>query len=111
MLDEAILEMMSLYIFRYLQANLTALSLSSETVAADAQYDGLRDLLSAHWQSLSPTRAAMIGEVFKLSDRERDEIKWNCSAGPGMLTRYAPADFTVTLRREKEENGDHLDLG
>ena len=69
MLAVAILGMMSLAIFRFVQANLTALSLSSETVAADAQYDGLRDLLTAHWQSLSPTRAAMIGEVFKLSDR------------------------------------------
>jgi len=111
MLAVAILGMMSLAIFRFVQANLTALSLSSEIVAADAQYDGLRDLLTAHWQSLSPTRAAMIGEVFKLSDRERDEIKWNCSAGPGMLTRYAPTAFTVTLRLEPEKKGDHLDLG
>ena len=53
----------------------------------------------------------MVGDAFKMSDRQRDEIKWNCSAGPGMLTRYAPAEFTVTLRLENEERGDHLDLG
>jgi prepilin-type N-terminal cleavage/methylation domain-containing protein len=111
MLAVAILGMMALAIFRFVQSNLIALSLSSDTVAADAQYDGLRDLLTGHWQSLSPTRAAMVGEAFKLSDRERDEIKWNCSAGPGVLTRYAPAEFTVTLRLEKEERGDYLDLG
>ena len=111
MLAVTILGMMALAIFRFVQANLTALSLSSDTVAADAQYDGLRDLLTAHWQSLSPTRAAMVGDAFKSSDRERDEIKWNCSAGPGMLTRYAPAEFTVTLRLEKGGKGDSLDLG
>jgi prepilin-type N-terminal cleavage/methylation domain-containing protein len=110
MLAVAILGMMSLAIFRFVQTNLTALYLSSDTIAADAQYDGLRDLLTAHWQSLSPTRAAMVGDAFKSSDRERDEIKWNCSAGPGMLTRYAPTDLTVTLRLEREK-GDQLVLG
>src|ERR1700751_2423160 len=87
MLAVAILGMMSLAIFRFVQSNLTALYLSSDTAAADAQYDGLRDLLTTEWQNLSPFRANMTGEPFKLSDRERDEIKWNCTSGPGMLTR------------------------
>src|SRR5438270_12994187 len=90
MLAVAILGMMSLAIFRCVQANLTALSLSSETVAADAQYDGLRDLLTGHWQSLRPTQVAKTAAVFKLSYRERDEKKWNCNAGPGMLIGHPP---------------------
>jgi prepilin-type N-terminal cleavage/methylation domain-containing protein len=112
MLAVAILGMMSLAIFRFVQSNMTALRLSSDTAAADAKYDGLRDLLTAEWQSLSPLRAKMMGEPFKLNDRERDVIKWNCSAGPGLLTRYAPGDFTVTLRLQPEsEKSDRLDLG
>jgi prepilin-type N-terminal cleavage/methylation domain-containing protein len=107
----AILATMSLAIFRFVQSNLTALSVSSDASAADAQYGGLRDLLTAEWQSLTPIRAKMTGEPFKLKDRERDEIKWNSGAGPGLLTRYAPGDFTVWLRVQPEKNSDRLDLG
>jgi prepilin-type N-terminal cleavage/methylation domain-containing protein len=112
MLAVAILGMMSIAIFRFVQTNLIALRFSSETAAADAQYDGLRDLLTTQWQSLSPLRAKMVGETFKLNDRERDEIKWSCGAGPGLLTRYAPGEFTAVLRLQPgEDNSDRLDLG
>ncbi len=112
MLAVGILGLMSLAIFRFVQANMTALRLSSDTAARDSQYDGLRDLLTSEWQSLSPTRARMIGEPFKLNDRERDVITWICSAGPGLLTRYAPGEFIVALRLQPEnEKSDRLDLG
>ncbi|HEU0209016.1 MAG TPA: hypothetical protein VFQ78_08540, partial [Candidatus Udaeobacter sp.] len=49
---------------------------------------------------------------FKLNDRERDEIRWNSNAGPGLLTRYAPGEFTVVLRLQPDEKKkDQLDLG
>ena len=112
MLAVAILGMMSVAIFRFVQSNMIALQFSSDTAAADAQYDGFRDLLTAEWQSLSPLRANMIGEPFKLGDRERDEIKWRSTAGPGLLTRYAPGEFTVVLRLQPDnEKGGRLDLG
>jgi hypothetical protein len=112
MLAVGILGLMSLAIFRFVQANMTALRLSSDTAASDSQYDGLRDLLTTEWQSLSPTNSKMYGEPFKLNERERDWMRWNSSAGPGLLTRYAPGDFTVTLRLQPEsENDDRLDLG
>ena len=112
MLAVAILGMMSMAIFRFVQSNMIALQLSSDSGAADAQYAGLRDLLTAEWQSLNPLKANMVGEPFKLGDRERDEIKWKSSAGPGLLTRYAPGDFTVVLRLQPEnEKGSRLDLG
>ena len=112
MLAVGILGLMAVAIFRFVQANMTALYVSSETAAADAQYDGLRDLLTAEWQSLSPLRANMSGEAFMLGDRERDEIVWNSSGGPGLLTRYAPGDFTVALRLQPDnQKGDRLDLG
>ena len=107
-----ILAMMSLAIYRFVQSNLIAIRVSSDANAADARYEGLRDLLTAQWQSLPPGHGALLGEPFKLSDRSRDEIKWVCSAGPGLLTRYAPSDFIVTLRLQREnEKSERLDLG
>jgi hypothetical protein len=94
------------------QANMIALRVSSDTAAADAQYDGLRDLLAAEWQNLDPQRARLTGEPLKVNDRERDVIGWFGSAGPGLLTRYAPGEFKVVLRLQPEsEKSDRLDLG
>ena len=112
MLAVGILGLMSLAIFRFVQANMTALRLSSDIAARDSQYDGMRDLLTTEWQSASPIRSKMYGEPLKVNDRERDWVRWNCSAGPGLLTRYAPVDFTVTLGLKPEsEKSDRLDLG
>jgi prepilin-type N-terminal cleavage/methylation domain-containing protein len=108
----AILGMMSLAIYRFMQSSLTAIRVSSEATAADAVYGGLRDLLTAQWQTLPPGKGALIGEPFKFNERPRDEIRWICGSGPGLLTRYAPGDFTVTLRLQPhKKDSDRLDLG
>lgn len=112
MLAVAILSMMALAIYRFVQSNLIAIRVSSEASAADVRYDGLGDLLTGQWQSLAPGTGALLGEPLKLNDRPRDEIRWACGAGPGLLTRYAPGDFVVTLRLQREnEKSDRLDLG
>jgi hypothetical protein len=53
-----------------------------------------------------------VGEPLKLDERSRDEITWTCGAGPGLLTRYAPGDFTVSMRLQPaSKKGNRLDLG
>lgn len=108
----AILGMMSLAIYRFTQSSLTAIRVSSDATAADAVYGGLRDLLTGQWQTLPPGKGALSGEPFKFNDRPRDEIRWICGGGPGLLTRYAPGDFIVTLRLQPhKKDSDRLDLG
>ena len=112
MLAVGILGLMSLAIFRFVQSNMLALRLSADTAARDSQYDGLRDLLTTEWQNLGSVRSKMYGEAFKINDRERDWVRWTSGAGPGLLTRYAPGDFTVTLGLQPEsEKSNRLDLG
>ena len=53
----------------------------------------------------------MTGEPAKLNDRPRDEIRWTCGAGPGLLTRYAPGDFSVWMKLQRSGNSDKFDLG
>ena len=89
----AIMGMMALAIYRFVQSNLIAVRASADVSAADARYDGLRELLLSQWQGLAPGQGALTGEPAKLNDRSRDEIRWICGAGPGVLTRYAPGDF------------------
>jgi prepilin-type N-terminal cleavage/methylation domain-containing protein len=108
----AILATMTLAIYRFVQSNLVAIRLSSGAIAADARYDGLREVLANQWQSLPSGMGALLGDAFKLNDRERDEVRWICGAGPGLMTRYAAGDFVVALRLQSEKkDSDRLDLG
>ena len=107
----AILATMALAIYRFVQANMTAIRLSSDALAADARYDGLRAVLTYEWQSLPPGKGALLGDAFKLNDRERDEVRWICSAGPGLMTRYAAGDYFVALRLQSRKQGEGFDLG
>lgn len=112
MLAVAIMAMMSLAIYRFVQANVTAVGISSDTMAVEAQYTGLRELLTAQLQNLPSGNGALSGDALKLNDRSRDEIRWIAGAGPGLLTRYAAGDYYVTLRLQPpNDKSNSLDLG
>lgn len=111
MLAVGILSLMSMAIYRFVQSNVLALRISSEATANDARYDALRDLLTAELQSLPPGSGALTGDPLKLDDRSRDELRWTCTAGLGVLTRYAGSNFTVALRLQQEKNSNRYDLG
>ena len=54
----------------------------------------------------------MLGDPLKLDDRSRDEITWTTSAGPGLLTRYAAGNYSVTLKlRPASKKSDKMELG
>src|SRR5881296_3320133 len=83
----AILATMALAIYRFVQANLVAIRLSSGAIAADARYDGLREVLANQWQSLPSGRGALLGDAFKRNDRDREVVGRVCSAGAGLHSR------------------------
>lgn len=108
----AILGMMSLAVYRFVQSNLIALRISSETNAIDAQYSGFSNLLANEWSGLPGGEGALLGEPFKMNDRSRDEITWICSAGPGLMTRYAAGEYQVSMRlRPMSKESDQMEIG
>ena len=107
----AILATMAMAIYRFVQSNLVAIHLSTDALASDARYDGLRDLLSEEWQSLPSGKGALLGDAFKLEDRERDEVRWTCGPGPGLMTRYAAGEFIVEMRLQSGKKNNQYDLG
>jgi prepilin-type N-terminal cleavage/methylation domain-containing protein len=108
----AILAMMALAIYRFVQANIIAMNGSAAADATDARYTGLRDLLAQQLQSLPQGTGALLGDAVKSNDRDRDVMTWICSAGPGLLTRYATGDYKVDLRlRAHDGKSAQLDLG
>jgi len=107
-----ILAMMSFAIYRFVQANIVAMRVSAEAEAADARYDGLRELLMQQMQNIAPGTGALLGDALRVNDRDRDEVTWLCSAGPGLLTRYASGDYRVSLRlRARDSKTNQLELG
>ncbi len=112
MLAVLIMAMMSVAIYRFVQTNIMAMNASAAADAVDARYTGLREMLSQQLQSLPPGVGALLGDAVKVSDHDRDAMTWICSAGPGVLTRYAPGDFRVDLRlRPHDGKSAQLDLG
>ena len=108
----AILGLMSIAIYRFVQTNISILRISTLETTEDARYTGLLDLLTSQWQSLPTGVGALAGDTYKFNDRPRDEIVWACSAGPGLLTRYAGGEYTVRMRlRPMKEGGEKLQLG
>jgi prepilin-type N-terminal cleavage/methylation domain-containing protein len=111
-LAAAILGLMSLAIYRFVQTNIAVLRISAVESVDEARYTGLLDLLTTQWQELPTNVGALGGEPFKFNDRSRDEIIWVCGAGPGLLTRYAGGEFSVRMRlRPMKDGGDKLQLG
>jgi prepilin-type N-terminal cleavage/methylation domain-containing protein len=111
-LAAAIMGLLTMAIFRFVQTNLAVVQISATESAEDARYTGLLDLLTTQLQSLPTGVGALAGDTYKFNERQRDEIVWACGAGPGLLTRYAAGDFTVRMRlRPMKEGSDKLQLG
>ncbi|PYI92375.1 MAG: hypothetical protein DMF03_01935 [Verrucomicrobia bacterium] len=107
-----ILAMMSFVIYRFVQTNIVAMRVSAAAEATDARYDGLRELLTQQMQGIPPGTGGLLGDALRVNDRDRDEMTWLCSAGPGLLTRYATGDYRVSLRlRAHDSKTNQLDLG
>ena len=60
-LAAAIMGLMSLAIFRFVQANITVLRISATESMEDARYTGLLDLLTSQWQDLPTGVGALDG--------------------------------------------------
>ena len=111
-LAAAILGLMSMAIFRFVQTNIAVLRISATQSMEEARYAGLLELLTAQWQDLPTGVGALAGDTYKFNDRPRDEIMWVCGAGPGLLTRYAGGEYTVRMRlRPMKEGSDRFQLG
>jgi prepilin-type N-terminal cleavage/methylation domain-containing protein len=112
LLAAAIMGMLTMAIFRFVQTNITVVQISARESAEDARYTGLLDMLTEQLQSLPTGVGALAGDTYKFNDRQRDEIVWACSAGPGLMTRYAGGEYTVRMRlRPMKEGSDKLQLG
>lgn len=107
----AILGMMALAIFRFVSTNVTAVRISTAAEQNDLAYSGLERLLTDLFQSLPPGQGTLMGQPYKFEERPRDEVTWICDPGPGLFTRYASGQYSVTLRLQPMAKGNEMELG
>ena len=111
-LAAAIMGLLTMAIFRFVQTNIAVVQISAAENAEDARYTGLLGFLTTELQSLPSGVGALAGDTYKFNDRQRDEMVWACGPGPGLMTRYAAGEFTVRLRlRPMKEGSEKLQLG
>ena len=111
MLAVAILGLMAVTIYRFVATNVVAIRLNTEATDLDARYEGFVNLLTEQLQNLPPGQGKLSGDSYKFNGRSRDEMTWVCSAGSGLLTRYAKGDYSVTLRLRPIPKSDRMELG
>src|SRR2546423_12641141 len=93
----AILGLMAMAIFRFVQSNLIALRVSATQNLEEARYSGLLELLTTQWQSLPAGVGARAGDTYKFQDPARDVMGSACGAGRRLLICIAGRSVTALM--------------
>ena len=107
----AILAMVALAIYRFVATNLSAVQNSARENAIESRYNGFISLIASQMQELSG-EGGIMGDPYKFNDQSQDEVRWVCGSGPGVLTRYAPGEYQVSMRLQRAEgDANRMDIG
>jgi hypothetical protein len=97
----AITAMIVMSVYRFVSANLMAIStstqLSEERQAMAGMIRYIEDIL-ANLPQENPN--VLTGEPFKKNNLRGDKMEWICRGGEGVLTTAAPGEYRVTLTLE-----------
>jgi prepilin-type N-terminal cleavage/methylation domain-containing protein len=109
----AILALVVLTIYRFLETNLQAMQISTEVAADNRQLAGLVAVVQDQLEKLPRyEQGALFGEAHIFNDMPADEVTWLCTAGSGLFTRHATGQFKVKLViRPAPDNPSQYDLG
>ena len=113
MVATAVVALLTFGLFRFVNANLTALKISTELHDENQAMQSFISFLQTQLNNVPPRRAgALSGAPFKFHELSSDEMTWLCSAGHGVLTDAAPESYRVTLALQPAlKEPDVLELG
>jgi prepilin-type N-terminal cleavage/methylation domain-containing protein len=93
-----IMALLTISIYRFIEGCLTAISFSRDQSSKAASVQGLVSIAQHQLTQLRQGQPGVLtGFPHKYNNVPSDEITWICSAGNGMLTRFAAGDYEVTL--------------
>ncbi len=112
MLAVAVLGMVAISIYRFVETTLTAVRLSSEKFQANSLTESFVAYLRDQMQSLPVGRTGVLtGEAHRSGGVPSDELRWIASAGSGLLTRHATGEWNVTLTTKQLKGKAGYEIG
>jgi prepilin-type N-terminal cleavage/methylation domain-containing protein len=113
MLAVAIIGLVAVSMFRFVNVNLQAIRISTERGTRQEAVRGLTALVQSQLNSLAPLlQGALLGHQYTFQNVPSDELQWKCEAGNGLLTENASSEYKVTLavRRDTQAGKSWLSL-
>ncbi len=112
MLAVAIIALVAMSIYRFLDTNLQAIQISTEQGSRQVELQGLMSVLQFQMNDLPRTEAgAILGEAHNFNNLSSDELQWTCGPGCGLFTQNASGQYKVTLALKPLPKSKDLDLG
>ena len=109
-----ILGMISVAIFKFVQANLQAIYLSQQNVQEVLAVERLAALIQEELYNI-PARgsnSALTGEGLRTNNKDFDKLEWPSRGGPGLMTTAATGEYRVRLEMKPlEGNGSKYEIG
>ena len=115
MLSVVIMALVGLSIYQFVELNVRAVLLSTETASREMEMRGLIAILQTQMNTMQPTqRGALSGQSHIFNNAASDEMTWLAEAGNGLLTKDATGEYNVTLMLRPAKDGgsgNRLELG
>lgn len=108
MLAVAMLALVGVSIFRFVETTLTAVRVSTESEKERSLVTAFAGYLRIQMLALPSARGgAITGEAHRFNTVSSDELCWIARPGSGLLTRHATGEWTVTLTAKQLEGGEY----
>ena len=112
MIGVLIIAMITLSIYRFVVANLTAIRVSSEVNDDRKSLVALVRMIEAELQDLPPrTNGALQGLPHKFDAQPSDEMQWYCKAGSGLMSGAAEGEWFTTLAIQRNTTTREMEIG
>lgn len=112
MIGVMIIALITLSIFRFLEANLMAIRISSEVNDDRKSLVALVRMIETELQDLPPrTNGAIQGIPHKFDGQPSDELQWYCKAGNGLMTGAPEGEWFSTLTIQRNKTTREMEIG
>jgi prepilin-type N-terminal cleavage/methylation domain-containing protein len=112
MLAVAVLALVTLSIYRFVEGTLSAIRDSEENAQREELNASLIRFLKTHLFCLSSdSGSVLLGTSHRFDQRPSDELQWKATAGNALFTRHAEGEWNVTLTAKPVAGSKEFEMG